>query len=286
MGRGPAARVDHDPSAARCRRRQGRGTAPCGTRDVASPISRCVPRRSPDPSPRRARARRRPGLRRIAHSSATARRPVLWGLASAPADDVDVTVVARGCRSRDGLRVHRVESLSREDRAERRGIPVTAPARTLIDFASTTGAEEAERAIAEAFALRLVTESQIRAALDRAPGRAGVARVQTILGQPGGPKRTRSGGERAMLRLVRAAHLPAPRTNYPVAGYSADFCWPDQRVIVEIDGYDFHSGRRRVRARSSPGHRPQERRLRGAPVHRAPARRGAVARDHHHRPGA
>ena len=46
-----------------------------------------------------------------------------------------------------------------------------------------------------------------------------------------------------MLRLIRAAHLPAPRTNYPVAGYSADFCWPDQRVIVEIDGYDFHSGR-------------------------------------------
>ena len=175
----------------------------------------------------------------ISHRSAAG----LWGLASAPTDDVDITVVARGCRSRDGLRVHRVESLSREDRAERRGIPVTAPARTLIDFASTTGAEEAERAIAEAFALRLVTESQFRAALDRAPGRAGVARVQTILGQPGGPKRTRSGGERAMLRLVRAAHLPAPRTNYPVAGYSADFCWPDQRVIVEIDGYDFHSGR-------------------------------------------
>lgn len=46
-----------------------------------------------------------------------------------------------------------------------------------------------------------------------------------------------------MLRLVRAAQLPVPRTNYPVAGYSADFCWPDQRVIVEIDGYDFHSGR-------------------------------------------
>lgn len=176
----------------------------------------------------------------ISHRSAAG----LWGLASAPTDDVDITVVARGCRSRDGLRVHRVESLSREDRAERRGIPVTAPARTLIDFASTTGAEESERAIAEAFALRLVTESQFRAALDRAPGRAGVARVQTILGQPGGPKRTRSGGERAMLRLVRAAHLPAPRTNYPVAGYSADFCWPDQRVIVEIDGYDFHSGRR------------------------------------------
>lgn len=46
-----------------------------------------------------------------------------------------------------------------------------------------------------------------------------------------------------MLRLIRAAHLPPPRTNYPVAGYSADFCWPDERLIVEVDGYDFHASR-------------------------------------------
>jgi len=67
--------------------------------------------------------------------------------------------------------------------------------------------------------------------------------LRAILGQPGGPQRTRSGGERAMLRLIREARLPAPRTNYPVAGFSADFCWPDQRLIVEVDGYPFHSAR-------------------------------------------
>jgi very-short-patch-repair endonuclease/predicted transcriptional regulator of viral defense system len=175
----------------------------------------------------------------VSHRSAAA----LFGLVAVSGQGVDVTVARRRCRSRDGLRVHRVESLSREDRSDRRGIPVTAPARTLIDFASTTGAEEAERAIAEALALKLVTEPQLRSAIERAPGRAGVARVQTIIGQPGGPKRTRSGGERAMLRLIRAAQLPTPRTNYPVAGYSADFCWPDQHLIVELDGFDFHSGR-------------------------------------------
>ena len=26
-----------------------------------------------------------------------------------------------------------------------------------------------------------------------------------------------------------------------MAGFSADFCWPDERLIVEVDGYDFHS---------------------------------------------
>lgn len=175
----------------------------------------------------------------VSHRSAA----VLHGMATVVGDVVDVTVVGRNCRSRDGLRVHRVESLAPADRGERNGIPVTSPARTAIDYAATVGAEEAERAIAEAFALKLVTEPQIREAIARAPNRAGVALVRAILGQPGGPKRTRSGGERAMLRLVRAAGLPPPRTNHPVAGYSADFCWPDAGLIVEVDGGDFHSTR-------------------------------------------
>lgn len=175
----------------------------------------------------------------VSHRSAAA----LLGLAKAPVDGVDVTVIARGCRSRPGLHVHQVANLDPRDRGQRHGIPVTAPARTLIDYAATAGAGETERAIAEAFALRLVTEAQVRGALDRAPHRAGVALVRTILGQPGGPRRTRSGGERKMLALIRSAGLPAPLTNHPVAGFSADFFWPDVGLIVELDGGDFHRPR-------------------------------------------
>jgi very-short-patch-repair endonuclease len=167
----------------------------------------------------------------------------LWGLARVSEDGVEVTVVGRECRSRERLRVHSVEALAREDRAEQRGIPVTAPARALIDFAATASREEAERAIAEGFALELVTEPQIIGAIARAPSRAGVALVRAILGQEGGPSRTRSGGEGAMLRLIRAARLPAPLTNVPVAGFTADFLWPEQRLIVEVDGYPFHAHR-------------------------------------------
>lgn len=175
----------------------------------------------------------------VSHRSAAA----LWGLARAPFDHVEVTVIERGCRSRHGLRVHRVEHLDAADRAHKSGIPVSSPARALIDYAATANAAELEWAIAEAHAHKLADERRILAAIERAPNRAGVSHVRAILGQPGGPKRTRSGGERAMLRLVRAARLPIPRTNYPVAGFSADFCWPDQRLIVEVDGYDFHSDR-------------------------------------------
>jgi very-short-patch-repair endonuclease len=95
----------------------------------------------------------------------------------------------------------------------------------------------------EALALKLLTGPQLTAAVQRSPYRAGVALVRAILGQPGGAKRSRSGGERAMLRLIRAAGLPEPLTNHPVAGFNADFFWPEVGLIVEVDGGDFHRPR-------------------------------------------
>jgi very-short-patch-repair endonuclease len=175
----------------------------------------------------------------VSHRSAAG----VWCIAAAPTGEVEVTVVGRDCRSRLGLRVHQVGTLDPRDRSTRKGIPITAPAWTVIDYAATSGYEEAERAIAEAFALRLLTEPQLRAALDRGPHRAGVAQVRAIIGQAGGPRRTRSGGERAMLRLIRAAKLPPPLTNHPVEGFNADFFWPEVGLIVELDGGDFHRPR-------------------------------------------
>jgi very-short-patch-repair endonuclease len=174
----------------------------------------------------------------VSHRSAAA----LWGLARAP-DVVEVTVVGRDCRAREGLRVHSVERMSARDRGQRRGIPITSAARTVIDFAATAGYRETERAIAEACALELTTEAQILAAIEHAPNRAGVALVRSILGQPGGPRRTRSGGERALLGLIRAARLPVPATNVPLLGFTADYLWAEQRLIVELDSYPAHGHR-------------------------------------------
>ncbi len=55
---------------------------------------------------------------------------------------------------------------------------------------------------------------------------------------------TRSQAEELFLDLVRQARLPAPRVNSRVAGYEVDFFWPEQRLVVEIDGYRYHSTRR------------------------------------------
>ena len=46
-----------------------------------------------------------------------------------------------------------------------------------------------------------------------------------------------------MLRLIRAAALPAPLVNHPVGPYVIDFAWPDHGVLVETDGWATHGYR-------------------------------------------
>jgi very-short-patch-repair endonuclease len=43
--------------------------------------------------------------------------------------------------------------------------------------------------------------------------------------------------------LLRGADLPVALTDQLVASFKADFFWPAQRLIVEVDGYRFHSSR-------------------------------------------
>ena len=72
----------------------------------------------------------------ISHRSAAG----LWGLARAPLEDVELTVVERGCRSRSGLRVHRVDTLDAVERAPRGGTPLGSPAPGHVDDAPTAHA--------------------------------------------------------------------------------------------------------------------------------------------------
>jgi very-short-patch-repair endonuclease len=57
------------------------------------------------------------------------------------------------------------------------------------------------------------------------------------------PRLTRSEAERRLLELSRDARLPEPETNATVLGYEVDFLWREQRLIVEVDGFAFHSTR-------------------------------------------
>jgi very-short-patch-repair endonuclease len=149
----------------------------------------------------------------LSHQSAA----TIWGFMRAPKGDVHVTVARRGRRSRPGIRVHQTLSLNA---AVHNGLPLTTPARTLKDLARTLTNDELDRANEQAHILGLVIPDEDRF-----------------------PEFTRSEGERRLKALCRAANLPMPRTNARVAGYEVDAYWPAQRLIVEIDGYRYHSSR-------------------------------------------
>jgi very-short-patch-repair endonuclease len=54
---------------------------------------------------------------------------------------------------------------------------------------------------------------------------------------------TRSKAEKKLRALLRAAGLPAPRTNVALLGHMVDCLWPAQRLVAEFDGYPFHGHR-------------------------------------------
>ena len=67
--------------------------------------------------------------------------------------------------------------------------------------------------------------------------------LRVVIERESGPAFTRSEAERRLLKLIRNARLPPPRCNVRAAGHEVDFLWPEQKVVVEIDGYAFHRSR-------------------------------------------
>jgi very-short-patch-repair endonuclease len=153
-----------------------------------------------------------------------------------------VEVIVPGGRATASVRWKRAP-LPPGDVVERHGMRVTTPARTLTDIAGTTTPRELARLVEEAQRLKLVTPGELAAAVERARGRTGVGRLKTILLSAAEPAFTRSEAERRLLELVREAGLPRPLTNVNVAGYEVDFLWPQHRLVVEVDGYEFHRSR-------------------------------------------
>lgn len=144
----------------------------------------------------------------------------LWQLLPPRQGPVDISSPGRGGRGqRRGIRIHRPQSLESREIVRRRGIPVTSPARTLQDLKRAVPAYEQRRAIRQADFIGLSTGPDVRT------------------------DRTRSELERRFLWLCRRHHLPRPAVNTRVGEMTVDFCWAEQRLIVETDGYASHRGR-------------------------------------------
>jgi very-short-patch-repair endonuclease len=108
--------------------------------------------------------------------------------------------------------------------------------------AATASVDELVDIVNEGQALRRFTPRELETIVRRNRGRRGVARLAEVLGDEGSMTITRSRAERAFLKLIRDARLPAPEVNQKLGRYVPDFMWRDQRLIVELDSYQFHAG--------------------------------------------
>jgi very-short-patch-repair endonuclease len=159
--------------------------------------------------------------------------------------EIDVTVAGRKLRSRDGIRVHCVAEIDSRDVRVCDDIPVTSPARTLVDLAAALTGRDLERAVDTAIVEHRVTQAGLRSAMERAPGRRGHARLEALLAPGRKTTMTRSEAEERMLALIRRAELPMPGVNAPLGRYVIDFLWRGHGLAVEVDGYQYHSTRPR-----------------------------------------
>jgi hypothetical protein len=115
-----------------------------------------------------------------------------------------------------------------------RGLRTTTPTRTLLDVAKSQPRYALLRALEQAERLRLHAQ---RERLDGSPHL-----IQPLeLFDHYGPC-TRSDAEAMFLFICEDHAIPRPLVNRMVAGREADFHWPDRRLVVEVDGHEFHDG--------------------------------------------
>ena len=166
----------------------------------------------------------------------------LWGFVPWEERHPEITVLGTAPHAHPGLRVHRTTRLDLDDRTRHRGIPVTTPARTLLDLAATLEHRPLRAATRRAQSLQRVNVRQLADALGRHRRRRGAARLADIIAT--GPAPTRSELEDVVLDLIlRGGHVhPDVNVPYVVAGRRTipDFRWAEQRLVLEADGAAWH----------------------------------------------
>ena len=155
---------------------------------------------------------------------------------------MDITVGLGGRARRPGIRLHRTRSLPPDEITQLDGLPITTPARTLLDLAAGgLRGRQLEAALDRAELLRLLDFAELQRLLARYPRRPGSPALDAVLSRyVAGTVDTRSVLEELVLELCDAHGLPRPQVNCVIEGKVRDFYWPRARLVVEADSYTWH----------------------------------------------
>lgn len=159
-------------------------------------------------------------------------------------ESVWVTLAGKELRASTGIHLHSVQALDRRDLRRCRNLPVTSPARTILDLAGMLHPSELESLLAQTLQRGLARAAELQDVIVRAPATTpGIARLRRLLNSSVSLADTRSRYERKLKALIAAAELPQPLTNVKLGGYIVDYHWPEQRLVLEFDSWRFHRER-------------------------------------------
>lgn len=136
-----------------------------------------------------------------------------------------------------------------EDMRQVEGIPVTSPERTLVELAAVEGPDRLEDALDTALRRRLTTVRRMQLRVRAEGGRKGIGKLRKLLAERDGEGRpSESRFETRLHRVLDDHGLPPTRqfTIWNGGDFVArvDFCFVEAKLIVEADGYQWHSSRR------------------------------------------
>jgi very-short-patch-repair endonuclease len=170
----------------------------------------------------------------------------VYGLRDWRPEAIDVIAPVEAGRKIAGIRRRFVPVPAGAEVWRRGGVPLTSPARTIVDCAGISDAKGVSDLVEGAAVLRLLDIGAIDRVLD-GPRRRGSKRLLRVIApwrryRPGIKIRSRM--EAKLLPLLTKAALPIPETNAKVRvggkTYEADFLWRREKLVVETDGGRFH----------------------------------------------
>lgn len=184
--------------------------------------------------------------------SVASHRPALelWDVGLKVPAPIEVAVVREAGPRPAGIIVHRARDLHPDHTTIRHGVPVTTPARTLVDAGQVLKWWEVEAALKSMLRSEHVNLDQVRAALvlHAKRGRPGIGALRRVLREraldecPGD-----SVLEATFARLCRDAGLPElelhPKVVVDGMALHPDFRFAGTRIVVELDGWAFHGDR-------------------------------------------
>jgi very-short-patch-repair endonuclease len=137
-----------------------------------------------------------------------------------------------------GVRTHRSRQI--EAMVWRR-IPVTTVPSTLVDIAGEMPEDELAKACHEAGVRFRTTPRQVNLVLAGRANTPGAAKLRRITS--GDTPILLSRLEKGFRELLRQNRLALPETNRPAGAHYVDCRWPEYKLTVELDSYQFHNSR-------------------------------------------